>query len=106
MAKFVIGYNIYLGDRVRFTLSNGLSQEGIVQDISQLPDVFVEGNDMETGEYKRWRKGIDSLKLIYSEHDDAGEWCDCEIGDNEGVEFVHGEDFRERIVYNSKREVI
>ena len=106
MAKFVIEYNIYLGDRVRFTLSNGLPQEGIVQDISQLPDVFVEGNDMETGEYKRWRKGIDSLKLIYSEHDDAGEWCDCEIGDNEGVEFVHGEDFRERIVYNSKREII
>ena len=105
MAKFIIEYNIHLGDVVRFKQYE-VWQEGVVQDISQLPDVFVEGTDNATGMYKRWRRGIDSLELVHSEHDDAGEWSSVEIGDNEGVEFVHGEDFNERIVYNSKREVI
>ena len=43
MGKFIIEYNIFLGDTVRFELSDGIYQMGIVQDISQLPDVFVEG---------------------------------------------------------------
>lgn len=88
MAKFVIEYNIHLGDIVRFKQYE-VWQEGIVQDISQLPDVFVEGADNATGLYNRWRIGIDSLELIYSEHDDSGKWSSVEIDDNENVEFVH-----------------
>lgn len=85
MAKYIIEYEIHVGDSVRF--HNGDKyQFGIVQDISQLPDIWVEG--FEDGKYKRWYRGIDSLKVISSEHDsgtrDAGEFEEHEV-----FEFVH-----------------
>lgn len=42
MAKFKIEYNIYIGDIVVFN-DNGVKRQGTVQDVSQIPDIFVEG---------------------------------------------------------------
>jgi len=88
MAKFIKEYNIQLGDVVRFE-QDGMYQEGIVQDISQLPDVFVEGFDNKTGEYKRWRKDIERIEWIYSKSDNCGQWSRMEFDDDENMEFVH-----------------
>lgn len=88
MAKFIKEYNIHLGDAVRFE-QDGIYQEGIVQDISQLPDVFVEGFDNKTREYKRWRKDIERIEWIYSKSNDYGQGSWVEFDDGENVEFVH-----------------
>lgn len=88
MARFIKEYNIHLADAVRFE-QDGMYQEGIVQDISQLPDVFVEGFDNKTGEYKHWRKDIERIEWIYSKSDDYGQGSRVEFDDGENVEFVH-----------------
>ena len=88
MAKFIKEYNIHLGDVVRFE-QDGIYQEGIVQDISQLPDVFVEGFDNKTREYKRWRKDIERIEWIDSKSDNYGRRSWVEFDDAENVEFVH-----------------
>ena len=88
MAKYIIEYDVCLGDEVRFKKTDGNFQYGIVQDVSQLPDVFVEGFD--EGEYKRWRIGVDRLDFYsYSSRREAGGWSRLEIDRNENVEFVH-----------------
>ena len=87
MAKYIIEYDVRLGDEVRFKKTDETFQYGIVQDVSQLPDVFVEGFDM--GEYKRWRIGVDRLDFYNSSRQDAGGWSRVEIDKNENVEFVH-----------------
>lgn len=109
MAKFVIEYEIHVGDAVQFDGGNGYKIEGTVQDISQMPDIFVEGFDC--GEYKRWKKGIDKLEVIWSEHEEYGMYSYCEVGDKEPVEFVHGgqvgeESFKEIIYFDRKRNKI
>lgn len=109
MAKFVIEYEIHVGDVVRFDNGGECLQEGIVQDISQIPDIFVEG--FEGGVYKRWKKGIDKLEIIWSEHEEYGMYSYCEVGDKEPVEFVHGgqvgeESFKEIIYFDRKRNKI
>ena len=86
MAKYIIEYNIHIEDQVRFLKDNEMYQYGVVQDISQLPDVFVEG--FELGEYKRWRIGIDNLEFI--DIDDFGRSIKACYENNEHVEFVHG----------------
>ena len=86
MAKYIIEYNIHIEDQVRFLKDNGMYQYGVVQDISQLPDVFVEG--FEFGEYKRWRIGIDKLEFIDPDGSDKSVKVCYE--NNEHVEFVHG----------------
>ena len=97
MAKFTIEYNIHLGDKVAF-IEHGVTSDGVeydeiqlgyVQDISQLPDVFVEGFSNRNGKYTRWRKDIKNLDLIHSEHDDSGKSTKLEFEKNEDVEFVH-----------------
>ena len=109
MAKFVIEYEIHVGDVVRFDNGGEFLQEGIVQDISQIPDIFVEG--FEGGVYKRWRRGIGELEILWSEHDEYGSTNSVTIGDKEPVEFVHGgqvgeESFKERIYFDRKRNKI
>ena len=94
MAKFVIEYNIHLGDTVYFNIHrDGYDdiQTGVVQDISQLPDVFVEGFD-KNHQYTRWRIGIDSLNISYSKHDNAGTSSHVSFEENEPMEFVHKSD--------------
>lgn len=89
MAKFTIEYDIHVGDEVLFSItdSNGShKQSGIVQDVSQMPDVFVEG--LQDGEYKRWRRGIDELMVVDSDYD-SGRFSNVVFEDNEPVEFVH-----------------
>ena len=88
MAKFRIEYNIHVGDTVVFN-DNGVKLQGTVQDISQIPDIFVEGFN-ENNEYTRWKLGIDSLEVISSEHSDSGKHYYTEIEDNEPVEAIHG----------------
>lgn len=97
MAKFTVEYNIHVGDRVSF-IEHGVTGDGImydevqfgtVQDISQLPDVFVEGFRNSDNQYTRWKKDVCNLHFHYSEHDDAGKWTNTEIGKDEYVEFVH-----------------
>jgi hypothetical protein len=87
MAKYIIEYNVCVGDEVRFERMDGIFQYGVVQDVSCLPDVFVEGFDM--GEYKRWRIGVDKLDFYNSSRQDAGEVVRVEISRDENVEFVH-----------------
>lgn len=109
MAKFAVEYEIHLGDIVRFEKSDGTSQQGVVQDVSQIPDIFVEGFD--GGEYKRWRLGIDSLEVLYSKGDLSGKSTRVEIGSKEPVEFVHKGDvgtkeFDELIYTDIERKVM
>jgi hypothetical protein len=85
MAKYIIEYDIYIGDSVRF-LNGDLYQYGIVQDISQMPDIWVEG--FEDGKYKRWCRGIESLEFISSDHD-SGVSTKGEVTEGEEIEFVH-----------------
>ena len=82
MAKFIIEYEVNLGDRVWFTV-NGEKRLGTVQDVSQMPDVFIEGFDQ--GEYKRWRVGVDSIEGL----DVTIQSSRVEIETQEPVEFVH-----------------
>lgn len=92
MAKYIIEYNIHIGDRAWFD-NNGIRMLGTVQDISQLPDVWLEGYDQ--GEYKRWCRGINSIDIDFSDHDTYGkyEWADYEK--HESVEFVY-DDYNNR----------
>ena len=97
MAKFTIEYNIHLGDEVSF-IDHGVTDDGtmydtiqkaIVQDISQLPDVFVEGFCNENGRYTRWKKDITRLTFSYLRHEDSGINAKVEYEADENIEFVH-----------------
>jgi hypothetical protein len=97
MAKFTIEYNIHVGDMVSF-IEHGVTadgrmydevQHGIVQDISQLPDVFVEGFCNSDNRYTRWRKDISNLHFHDSKYEDYGKRTNVEIGKDEFVEFIH-----------------
>ena len=99
MAKFKIEYNIYIGDIVVFN-DNGVKRQGTVQDVSQIPDIFVEGYN-DDNKYTRWKLGIDSLEVVFSDHDDSGKYFSSEIAKEEPIEFVHGENFYDLIyTYN------
>ena len=87
MAKYIIEYDVRLGDDVRFKRTDGFFQYGVVQDVSQLPDVFVEGFDM--GEYKRWRIGVGKLDFYNPSRQEEGVCDRVEIPRDENVEFVH-----------------
>ena len=100
MAKFKIEYNIYVGDTVVFN-DDGVKRQGTVQDISQIPDIFVEGYN-DDNQYTRWKLGIDSLEVVFSDHDDSGKYFISEIAKGEPIEFVHGENFYDLIyTYNN-----
>lgn len=97
MAKFTIEYNIHLGDEV-FFIDHGVTDDGTmydtiqkatVQDISQLPDVFVEGFRNENNEYTRWKKDITRLTFCFPRHEDSGIYTKVEYEADENVEFVH-----------------
>lgn len=85
MAKYIVECEIHVGDSVRF-LNGDRYQYGIVQDISHIPDIWVEG--FEHGKYKRWCRGIDSLEVISSEYD-SGMSTTVEIIEGEVLDFVH-----------------
>ena len=100
MAKFTVEYTIHVGDKVSF-IEHGVTADGMmydevqmgtVQDISQLPDVFVEGFRNSDNRYTRWKKDICNLHFHYSEHEEYGRWTNVEIGKDEFVEFVHDGD--------------
>lgn len=92
MAKFSVEYTIHLGDKVSFIVHRDgyeYVQFGIVQDISQMPDIFVEGFDNETRRYIRWKRDIMNLTTVDSDYEDAGKSHKWEFGENEELEFVH-----------------
>lgn len=92
MARLVVEYDVCPGDAVRFGMpGDGTVHEGVVQDISQLPDVFVEGWDAD-GRCTRWRVGVDTLDFTPCVRWDAGRSCRTVFREDEPVEFVHGED--------------
>ena len=102
MAKFKIEYCIHVGDKVAFNY-NGVKRQGTVQDISQMPDIFVEGFN-ENNEYIRWKLGIDALEIVFSEYADSGKRVYTEIDNSEPIEVVHGENFNDLIYgYKSSR---
>lgn len=67
-----------------------------MQDVSQIPDIFVEGYN-DDNKYTRWKFGIDSLEVVFSDHDDSGKYFSSEIAKEEPIEFVHGENFYDLI---------
>ena len=92
MAKFSVEYNIHLGDRVCFIDHRDryqVVQMGIVQDISQIPDIFVEGFQVGTGKYTRWKRDIMHLDMVDSKYDRAGKSYVTEFEKDEEMEFVH-----------------
>ena len=84
MAKFIIEYEVNVGDRVSVYFRGKLF-EGFVQDVTQMPDVFVEFID-GSGIYRRERLGVDSLTGIDKDFESSR----VEIGDDEYVEMLHG----------------
>lgn len=102
MAQFTVVHTIHIGDRVSFIEHYGDHDEvqmGTVQDISQLPDVFVEGFCNSDGRYTRWRKGVDRLTIHDSEHEDYGKYYTVEFEKDERVEFVHKGDVNTKEFY-------
>lgn len=92
MAKCSVEYTIHLGDKVSFVVHRPdyeYVQFSIVQDISQMPDIFVEGFDNETHQYTRWKRDIMHLDMVYSDYEDAGKVYKWEFDKDEEVEFVH-----------------
>ena len=86
MAKFIIEYDVNVGDRVSVYFRGGV-YDGFVQDVTQMPDVFVEFVD-ESGIYRRIRVGVDSL--TGTGIDKNFESSRVEIWDDEYVEMLHG----------------
>ena len=86
MAKFIIEYDVRIGDSVRFEGPDGQLIYGVVQDVSQLPEVSVES--MDDGEYKRHRLSIDKLDFSSAASYDAGRSSKCYFDDDEPVEFI------------------
>jgi hypothetical protein len=86
MAKFIIEYDVRIGDSVRFEDPDGQLIYGAVQDVSQLPEVSVES--MDDGEYKRHRLSIDKLDFSPAASYDAGKTVKLNIDKNEPVEFI------------------
>ena len=89
MAKFIIEYDVNVGDRVAVPFQ-GKVFEAFVQDVTQMPDVFVEFVDY-SGVYRRMRVGVDTLTGL----DKSFESSRVEIGDDEYVEMLHGGNFGE-----------
>jgi hypothetical protein len=102
MAKFIIEYDVNVGDRVEVPFQGNVF-EGFVQDVTQMPDVFVEFVDY-SGVYRRIRVGVDSLTGI----DKSFESSRVEIVDDEYVEMLHGgnlgEDGFEDLSFTTYRE--
>ena len=94
MARFVITHEIRIGDYVKFSQGRpGIDRRqltGIVQDITEMPDIWVEGFD--EGCYKRWRIGIDKLEVICSDNE-SGTYTECIYDKDEPVAFVHAGEF-------------
>jgi hypothetical protein len=86
MAKFIIEYDVRIGDSVRFEDPDGQMIYGVVQDVSQLPDVSVES--MADGVYKRYRLGVDKLDFSPAVRYDVCKNAKCYFGDDEPVEFI------------------
>lgn len=86
MAKFRIEYTYYIGDTVEFEV-DFIHHQGTIQSLREIPDVWVEC--LEKNEHKRYRLGINSVKLLHSEHDDAGVCSYAEFEKGEKLEFVH-----------------
>lgn len=84
MAKFIIEYDVNVGDRVSVFFQGNVF-EGFVQDVSQMPDVFVEFVDY-SGVYRRMRVGVDTLTGLDKNFLSSR----VEIGDDEYVEMLHG----------------
>lgn len=90
MARFVITHEIHVGDLVKFSQGRpGVDWRqltGIVQDITEMLDIWVEG--LDEGCYKRWRIGIDKLEVMCSDNE-SGIYYECAYDKDEPVAFVH-----------------
>lgn len=87
MAKFIVEYDVRIGDTVRFEGPDGQTTiYGVVQDVNQLPDVFVECTI--NGVSKKYRLGVDKLDFSPAASYDAGKSTEVRIGENEPVEFI------------------
>lgn len=93
MAKFIIEYEYKVGEQVEFTVC-GERMEGTVQDVSQMPDVYVER--WEDGKCRRYRVGVDSLS--------GGVSSRVEFGD-EAIDFVWDESVEKR-VFRTKDDIV
>lgn len=90
MAKFTKTYNIELGDRVEFKRSNNaIIERGVVQDISDFPDIWVEIGDPKTiyPEYKRYKIPV----YFITNNIDNCYWyiSDVKFKKDEPLEFVY-----------------
>ena len=84
--RFTINYTYHLGDVVEFTV-NGQTHVGKIQNLNEIPDVWVESTD--DGTYRRYRLDVTGLKLAFSSYDDSGISYDVEYDKGEPLEFVH-----------------
>ena len=108
MAKFTVEYTVHVGDKVSF-IEHGVTADGMmydevqmgtVQDISQLPDVFVEGFRNSDHQYTRWKKDICKLHFKHSEYEEYGPSFKIEFEKNEPLEFVHKGDVDTKEFYD------
>ena len=105
MAKFTKTYNIELGDRVEFKRSNdAIIERGVVQDISDFPEIWVEIGDPKTiyPEYKRYKI---PLYLITNNIDNCY-WCISEVKfkKDEPLEFVYNNICEREIIRRYEEE--
>lgn len=90
MAKFTKTYNIELGDRVEFKRNNdAIIERGVVQDISDFPDIWVEIGVPNTiyPEYKRYKIPV----YLITNNIDNCDWfiSDVKFKKDEPLEFVY-----------------
>ena len=105
MAKFTKTYNIELGDRVEFKRSNdAIIERGVVQDISDFPEIWVEIGVPNTiyPEYKRYKIPV----YLITNNIDKCDWCisDVKFKKDEPLEFVYNNIYEREIIRRYEEE--
>ena len=110
MAKFTKTYNIELGDRVEFKRSNdAIIERGVVQDISDFPDIWVEmwvpntiHPEYKRYEYKRYKIPV----YLITNNIDNCDWCisDVKFKKDEPLEFVYNNICEREIIRRYEEE--
>ena len=105
MAKFTKTYNIELGDRVEFKRSNdAIIERGVVQDISDFPDIWVETGEPNTiyPEYKRYKIPV----YLITNNIDNCYWriSDVKFKKDEPLEFVYNNICEREIIKRYEEE--
>lgn len=99
MAKFVKTVEINVGDEVDFSIEHKKIIHGVVQSITEFPEIFVETGDphKKWPAYNRYRISVDQIVEVCNKYDGFVEYS-TSFEDNEPLEFVYDENYNRKIL--------